>query len=163
RVATSAGPAVFFASGFASPIGLITRVPAESDGGLLWSSASVQVGKSQALAAGATLGPLGDAFVVTSVPAQLAPYLPAIPAQVYAQDPPSDLAPRVNSFKQSVNTKGARGLALNAATAAGPQSSSNATAAGLNAVIVSTGASTSQTTSEVSADGSVTSTATTST
>ncbi|HUR02917.1 MAG TPA: hypothetical protein VM347_10280 [Nonomuraea sp.] len=87
--------AVFFASSQATPAGVVSRVPVETAGGYLLSQSTVQIGKSQALAAGFTLGSLGDAFVVTSAPPGTITQFPTV---VNAQDPPSETAPRENSL-----------------------------------------------------------------
>lgn len=161
-LASSAGAAapatlgVFSAESIGSPLAIVTRVPAESPGGLVLSGSSVQLGKSQAQAAGMTLGPLGDAFLITSAPAGS---VESIPAKVTAQDPPSDTSPREASFEQGQEAGPAKGVVLRAAASDEPLATGEASGSALDATVVRTGASTSRSASRVLADGTVTTTA----
>lgn len=147
---------VFAAESIGSPLGIVTRVPAESPGGLVLSGSSVQLGKSQAQAAGVTLGPLGDAFVITSAPGGA---VQSIPAKVTAQDPPSETSPREASFEQGQEAGPAKGVVLRASASEEPRSRAEASGSAIDTVVVRTGASTSSSESAVSADGTVTTTA----
>jgi hypothetical protein len=147
---------VFAAESIASPLGIVTRVPAESPGGLVLSGSSVQLGKSQAQAAGVTLGPLGDAFIITSAPGGA---VQSIPAKVTAQDPPSETSPREASFEQGQEAGPAKGVVLRASASDAPRARAEASGTALDAVVVRTGASTSSSESTVLPDGTVTSTA----
>lgn len=147
---------VFAAESIGSPLGIVSRVPAESPGGLVLSGSSVQLGKSQAQAAGATLGPLGDAFLITSAPGGL---LKSIPAKVTAQDPPSETSPREASFEQGQTAGPVKGAVLRASASGEPRATGEASGSALDAVVVRAGASTSRSESTVLQDGTVTTTA----
>lgn len=89
---------------FATPVGLVTRIPNQLDGGVLYSRSSFTLDKSQATVAAVTVGELGEAFLETTV---VAP--PAVPAEIgqyvkyknptlaTAQFPPSPVFPSNNS------------------------------------------------------------------
>lgn len=145
--------AVFSAESSATPVGLITRVPAESPGGLVLSASAVRLGKSLAQAAGGTLGPLGDAFLITSAPPGT---VAAIPTVVNAQDPPSDGAPREARFEQSQEAGPVKGVLLKASASNEPRAAAEASGSASDAGVVRTGASTSSSTSSVAPDGTVT-------
>ena len=147
---------VFAAESTGSPLGIVSRVPAESPGGLVLSGSSVQLGKSQAQAAGATLGPLGDAFLITSTPGGL---LTSIPAKVTAQDPPSGTSPREASFEQGQQAGPVKGAVLEASASDEPRATGEASSTAIDAAVVRTGASTSSSESTVLSDGTVTTTA----
>lgn len=147
---------VFSAESSASPVGLVTRVPAESPGGLVLSASSVRLGKSQAQAAGGTLGPLGDAFVITSSPPGT---ISSIPGNVSAQDPPSEGSPREARFEQGQDAGAVKGVVLEAVASDAPRAAAEASGSASDAGVVRTGASTSSSESLVAADGTVTTTA----
>ena len=147
---------VFAAESIGSPLGIVTRVPAESPGGLVLSGSSVQLGKSQAQAAGATLGPLGDAFLITSTPGGL---VTSIPAKVTAQDPPSETSPREASFEQGQQAGPVKGAILRASASDEPRATGEASGTAIDAAVIRTGASTSSSESAVLSDGTVTTTA----
>lgn len=150
---------VFSAQSYSTPIGTTLRVPAESAGGLVRSWTSVKLGKTQAQAAGVTLGPLGDAFVIASQPT---PLFASFPSVINAQDPPSAGAPHDNSFAQSVDAGAVHGLRLHATASDAPTAVADATAVAADAAVISTGTSTSHSESRVLPDGTVTTTSTSS-
>lgn len=159
-VAQAAAPdslAVFLASSTATPVGVISRVPAQTDGGMILSSTLVQLGKSQAQAAGGTLGPLGDAFVVTSSPPGTITQFPSV---VTAQYPPSETAPREASLTGGrgggVGVGEVRNVDLNAMASDFPEASANASGNAVFGGVFNTGASVSRSVSSVLADGTVT-------
>jgi hypothetical protein len=156
RAAAPATLSVFSAESIGSPLAIVTRVPAESPGGMVLSGSSVQLGKSQAQAAGMTLGPLGDAFIITSAPGGS---IQSIPAKVTAQDPPSETSPREAAFEQGQEAGPAKGVVLRASASDQPQAIGEASGSALDAVVVRTGASTSRSESRVLDDGTVTTTA----
>jgi hypothetical protein len=143
---------VFQASSTGTPVGIITRVPAESPGGILLSSSEVRLGKAMGKSAALTLGPLGDTFVVTSQPA---PLFESVPGVVVAQTPPSENAPEENAFEHQAQAGPVTGLRLHAVTSDAPEAMSEATGTGSHAVVLRTGASTSDSRSAVDADGTV--------
>lgn len=156
--------AVFFASSQATPASVVSRVPAETAGGYLLSQSSVQIGKSQALAAGFTLGSLGDAFVVTSAPPGTITQMPSV---ITAQDPPSETAPREASLSggngggPSVGGE-VRNADLNARASDSPNAVANASGQGVSTAVYSAGAGVSHSESTVLPDGTVLTKATTS-
>jgi hypothetical protein len=156
--------AVYDAASTATPVGVISRVPVETDGGYLLSNSAVQIGKSQALAAGFTLGSLGDAFVVTSAPPGTITQFPSV---VAAQDPPSATAPREaelsagNGGGASVGGE-ARNADLNARASDSPMALANASGQSIAGAVYSTGAAVSHSESSVLPDGTVTTLGTTS-
>lgn len=89
----------------ATPAGLVTRIPNQLDGGVLFSKSSYTLDKSQATVAGVTVGELGEAFLETTV---VAP--PAVPPEIgqyvayknptlaTAQFPPSPVFPSSNAI-----------------------------------------------------------------
>lgn len=140
----------------ASPYGILSRVPAETSGGFLYSSSGFNVGKSQAKAAGFTLGELGDLFVVSSAPPGT---ITAPPTVIYAQDPPQGTAPNESSLSGGRSGGGANGEVRNfdMEARANDVPSALATASG-NAVISPTynsGYSTSRSESTIAEDGTV--------
>ncbi|HUR75823.1 MAG TPA: hypothetical protein VMZ00_16190 [Sporichthya sp.] len=163
RAAAPESLAVFFASSAATPVGVVSRVPAETGGGFAYSKSLVQLGKSQALAAAFTLGELGDLFVVSSSPPGT---LAAMPSVVTAQEPPSESSPRESTL--SAGQSGAPGLGevrnADFAARAADSPSGNARAAGhaITTPAFTTGASTSRSDSVVQPDGTVTTTGITS-
>lgn len=149
--------AVFFASSQATPVGVLSRVPVETPGGYLLSQSSVRLGKSQALAAGFTLGPLGDAYVVTSAPPGTITQFPTV---VNAQDPPSETAPRENSLSggngggSSVGSE-VRNADLNARASDTPNAIANASGQSVSTPVYSAGGGVSHSESAVLPDGTV--------
>ncbi|HUR75544.1 MAG TPA: hypothetical protein VMZ00_14780 [Sporichthya sp.] len=139
----------------ATPYGIVSRVPAETDGGFLYSSSGFNVGKAQAKAADFTLGELGDLFVVSSAPPGT---ITSPPTVIYAQDPPQETAPNEASLSGG-RSGGANGEVRNfdLEARANDAPSALATAAG-NAVISPTynsGYSTSRSESTILKDGTV--------
>ena len=146
---------VFSTLGSASSIGIVSRVPAETDGGVAFSSTALDLNKARATAAGVTVGPLGEAFLITTVPGYTNP---ALAVAEY---------PATSAFKSEVTTLGSTttpsGLPLSGRAAhfhaiASSQPSADATAAPAIAEmtgLISIGAGTSSSHSEVTADGTV--------
>ncbi len=143
---------VYNAQSAAAPLGVISRVPAETDGGLIYAQTNVDIGKARGAAAAATLGPLGDAFVLTSVPINGF----SIPAQVTAQYPPSAFAPTEANASTNLGV-GPATLATFHAVAKDPTAASaDATGAAADlAGLVHVGGGTSHSTSSVAPDGTV--------
>jgi hypothetical protein len=149
--------AVYDAQSSATPIGVISRVPAETDGGFVYASSLVELGKSQATAAGETLGPLGDAFVTTSVPGF------SNPTYVEAQYPPSPVFPAQASGTTSINSGPVSAVSFQAQADNEPSATATATGgAGGATGVISLGGSESHSTSDVLSDGTVETTATSS-
>lgn len=140
----------------ATPYGIVSRVPAETDGGFLYSSSSLNVGKSQAKAAGFTLGELGDLFVVSSAPPGT---ITSPPTVVYAQDPPQATAPNEASYSGGRSGGDANGTVRNfdMQARANDEPSAFATAAGqaVTSPTYNSGYSTSQSESLIGDDGTV--------
>lgn len=149
--------AVFFASSQATPASVVSRVPVETAGGYLLSQSSVQIGKSQALAAGFTLGSLGDAFVVTSAPPGTITQMPTV---INAQDPPSETAPRENSLSAgngggpSLGSE-VRNADLSARASDSPNAVASASGQSIMTPVYSAGAGISRSESAVLPDGTV--------
>jgi len=78
---------VIDSQGAAAVVGVLTRVPAESDGGAVYSSTSLTLDKTIARAAGFTPGPLGELFLESSSDRYRNPSL------VTAQHPPTEKVP----------------------------------------------------------------------
>ncbi|HVE25028.1 MAG TPA: hypothetical protein VNC22_06475, partial [Sporichthya sp.] len=140
----------------ATPYGIVSRVPAETAGGFLYSSSNFNVGKAQAIAAGFTLGELGDLFVVSSAPPGT---ITSMPTVIRAQDPPQETAPNEASYSGGRSGGDANGTVRNfdLQARANDKPSALATAAG-NAVTTPTynsGYSTSQSESTIADDGTV--------
>jgi hypothetical protein len=146
---------VFYAGSTATPVGIVSRVPAETAGGLVLSSSLVQLGKSQALAAGGTLGPLGDAFIVTSAPAGT---ISTVPSVITAQDPPSDTSPRraeLAADRGGGSMGEVRNGDLNVQASDSPDSAADASGSAVISGVISTGTSVSRSVSSVLPDGTV--------
>jgi hypothetical protein len=140
----------------ATPYGIVSRVPAETAGGFLYSSSGFNVGKAQAKAAGLTLGELGDLFVVSSAPPNT---ITSPPTVIYAQDPPQETAPNEASLSAGRSGGGSNGEVRNVdlEARANDEPFAMATAAG-NAVVsptYSSGYSTSRSESTIADDGTV--------
>ncbi len=145
---------VYSGRGIATPIGVVSRVPAESAGGVLYSESRLDIGKTRAIAAGATIGELGEAFLITTVSGYTNPTL------INAQYPPSNVYPPEARFQQSVRSGGSSVADLHAI--ANDQPSAAADAIGGNggmAGVLRMGGGTSRTRSEVKSDGTVLTTA----
>src|SRR5207237_9768473 len=91
---------VYAGRGIASPIGVVSRVPAESAGGVIYSESRLEIGKTRAIAAGMTLGELAEAFLITSIQGYTNPTL------VNAQYPPSNVYPAEATASNSVDSGG---------------------------------------------------------
>ncbi|MHB8464013.1 MAG: hypothetical protein ACYDH6_11090 [Acidimicrobiales bacterium] len=144
---------VYEALSGASPIEIISKVPAETDGGLVFAQSHIEIGKAIAVAAGATLGPLGNAFVITSAPV---PGFTSIPTVESAQYPPSRFAPAVADSPTNVAGPGFAVTTFHAAAPDAGTASSDATGgSGALAGVVRVGGATSHSDSKVTAEGSV--------
>jgi hypothetical protein len=140
----------------ATPYGIVSRVPAETAGGFLYSSSSLNVGKAQAVAAGFTLGELGDLFVVSSSPPGT---ITSMPTVIHAQDPPQETAPNEASYSGGRSGGDANGTVRNfdMQARADDEPSAFATAAGqaVASPVYNSGYSTSESQSTVADDGTV--------
>jgi hypothetical protein len=149
--------AVFSTAGSATPYGIVSRVPVETDGGFLFSKTELQLGKSISQAAGLTLGELGDLFLVSSAPKGT---ITAMPSVVNAQDPPSATAPREAHLTGGQYGGGDAGEVRNADLSArasdSPQATATANGTSMSGPMFSSGVSTSRSESVVAADGTVT-------
>lgn len=146
---------VFEAQSAAAPIGVISRVPAETDGGVIFAQSHVELGKSIATAATVTLGPLGDAFVTTSVPGFTNPTF------ITAQYPPSKVFPTQASSKTSTGAGPISLLRADTVANASPAATADAVGgAGGISGLVKVGGGSSHSESKVLPDGTVTTTAT---
>ncbi len=145
---------VYSGRGIASPIGIVSRVPAESAGGIIYSESDLEIGKSRALAAGATLGDLGEAFLQTSVQGYVNPSV------VHAQYPPSSTVPADAAFANELQQAGQSLIDIHATTDASPMAKANAIGgAGTIPGALHIGGGTSKTQSSVQSDGTVVTTA----
>jgi hypothetical protein len=92
---------VYSGRGIATPIGVVSRVPAESAGGVIYTESRLDIGKTRAIAAAQTTGELAEAFLATTLTGY------ANPTLVNAQYPPSDVYPAEATSVNSVSTGGA--------------------------------------------------------
>ncbi|MBV9663356.1 MAG: hypothetical protein JOZ37_05270 [Actinobacteria bacterium] len=92
---------VYSGRGIATPIGVVSRVPAESAGGVIYTESRLDIGKSRAIAAAETTGELAEAFLATTLTGY------ANPTLVNAQYPASDVYPPEATSVNSVSTGGA--------------------------------------------------------
>jgi hypothetical protein len=145
---------VYAGRGIASPIGVVSRVPAESAGGVLYSESRLEIGKTQGVAAGATIGELGEAFLITSVQGYSNPSL------VTAQYPPSNVYKSDASFANGVSSGGQSVLDIHATADGSPSAKANAIGgAGTIPGALHIGGGESKTQSFVKSDGTVVTTA----
>ena len=146
--------AVYAGQGIATPFGLITRVPALSAGGVIYSEADLELGKARGLAAGETPGNLAEAFLATEVSGY------SNPTMITAQYPPSRVFPAEATAPNSVSGGGASAARFHAVADATPSAAADATGgAGGVANVVRAGGATSSAHSQVRADGTVVTTA----
>ncbi|MGQ0623897.1 MAG: hypothetical protein ACT4PP_04475 [Sporichthyaceae bacterium] len=148
--------AVFSASATATPYGVVSRVPAETAGGYLFSKTGIDLGKARALAAGFTLGELGDLFVVSSAPPGTITTMPSV---ITAQDPPQEGTPNEATFSGgrsgSAGTGESRNFDLVARADETPKASASAAGQAVTSPFYSQGYSTSSSDSLVAEDGTV--------
>ena len=145
---------VYAGRGIASPIGVVSRVPAESAGGVIYSESRLEIGKTRAIAAGATLGELGEAFLITSVQGYTNPTL------VNAQYPPSNVYKSDAAFSNGVSSNGQSAIDIHAIADGTPSAKANAIGgAGGVPGALHIGGGTSKTQSFVKDDGTVVTTA----
>lgn len=148
--------AVFSANATATPYGVDSRVPAATFGGALFSKSSVDLGKARALAAGFTLGELGDLFVVSSAPPGT---ITSMPSVIMAQDPPQEGTPREATFSGGRSGGGANGEARNfdlvASANEAPSATASAAGQAVTSPFYSNGYATSSADSQVTDDGTV--------
>jgi len=145
---------VYAGRGIASPIGVVSRVPAETAGGVIYTESRLEIGKTRAIAAGATLGELGETFLATTLQGYTNPSL------VNAQYPPSSAYPSEAKFSNGVSAGGASLLDIHAVADASPQAKADAVGGGggVNGLL-HIGGGESHTTSGVKDDGTVVTTA----
>jgi len=145
---------VYSGRGIATPIGLVSRVPAESAGGVIYSEARLEIGKTRAIAAGETAGELGEAFLITSIQGYTNPTL------VNAQYPPSNVYPAEATASNSVDSGGVVAGHFHAVADATPSASADATGgSGEIPDVLHMGGGTSRSHTQVRADGTVVTTA----
>jgi hypothetical protein len=145
---------VYAGQGIATPIGLISRVPAESAGGVIYSETDLDIGKARSQAAGATPGNLAEAFLATTLQGYSNPSL------VAAQYPPSQVFPSEATAPNSVSGGGASAGRFHAVADGIPSATADATGgAGGVPNVFRAGGATSRSHSEVLADGTVVTTA----
>jgi len=92
---------VYSGRGIATPVGIVSRVPAESAGGIIYTESRLDIGKTRAIAAAETAGELAEAFLATTLNGY------ANPSLVNAQYPPSDVYPAEATSVNSVSEGGA--------------------------------------------------------
>ena len=144
---------VYSGRGIASAIGVVSRVPAETAGGIVYSEARLDIGKTRAIAAGATLGELGETFLQTSVGGYTNPSL------VNAQYPPSNVYKSEASFGPGVSDAGQSVIDIHAVADGTPSAKANAIGgAGSIPGALRIGGGTSKTQSYVKEDGTVSTT-----
>jgi hypothetical protein len=145
---------VYAGRGIATPIGVVSRVPAESAGGIIYSESRLEIGKTRAIAAGETLGELAEAFLITSVQGY------TNPSEVNAQYPPSNVYKSEASFGNGVSSGGQSLLDIHAVADGTPSAKANAIGgAGNIPGALHIGGGTSKSESLVKADGTVETTA----
>jgi hypothetical protein len=145
---------VYAGRGVASPIGVVSRVPAESAGGILYSESDLEIGKTRSVAAGATLGDLGEAFLQTSVQGY------TNPSVVHAQYPPSGVTKSDAAFANELQNAGQSLIDIHAVADGTPSAKANAVGgAGSIPGALHIGGGTSKTQSLVKSDGTVMTTA----
>jgi hypothetical protein len=145
---------VYAGRGIATPIGIVSKVPAESAGGVIYSESRLEIGKTRAIAAGMTLGELAEAFLITSIQGYTNPTL------VNAQYPPSNVYKSDASFSNGVSSGGQSVLDIHAVADGTPSAKANAIggAGGIPGAL-HIGGGTSKTQSLVKDDGTVVTTA----
>ena len=145
---------VYAGRGIATPIGVVSRVPAESAGGIIYSESRLEIGKTRAIAAGATLGELAESFLITSVQGYTNPSL------VNAQYPPSGVYKSDASFSNGVSSGGQSVIDIHAVADGTPSAKANAIGgAGNIPGALHIGGGTSKAQSSVKDDGTVVTTA----
>ena len=145
---------VYSGRAIATPIGLVSRVPAESAGGIVYSEARLEIGKTRAIAAGETAGELGEAFLITSIQGYTNPTL------VNAQYPPSNVYPAEATAPNSVDSGGVSAGHFHAVADGTPSAAADATGgAGEIPNVLHMGGGTSRGHTQVRADGTVVTTA----
>ena len=150
----------------AAGVGILSRVPAESDGGAVYTSTTISLDKAQAKAAGFTGGDLFEAFLLSSSEHYHNATL------INAQHPPTGTVPAESRFDAAAAPKDAPAPAppkdappasdparLHAVATEAP--SATAEAAGAHAVLgdVAVGGATSASASRLAADGTLVTTA----
>jgi len=137
----------------AAAVGLLSRVPAESDGGVLYSSTALTLDKTQARAAGFTGGDLAETFFESSTDKYRNPTL------INAQYPPTAAAPAESSFDAAAAPQGppvTGGLGhLHAVATDTPSTAAEATGGDAALGDVTVGASSSTSSGELAADGTL--------
>jgi antitoxin (DNA-binding transcriptional repressor) of toxin-antitoxin stability system len=145
---------VYSGRAIATPIGVDSRVPAESAGGVIYSEARLEIGKARATAAGQTTGELAETFLATEVSGYSNPVL------VTAQYPPSAVYKSEATSPTGVGSGGTAAGYLHAVADAMPSATGEAEGgAGGVPGVFGIGSGSSRTRSEVRADGTVVTTA----
>jgi hypothetical protein len=137
----------------AAAVGVLSRVPAESDGGAVYSSTALTVDKTQAQAAGFTAGELAELFFESSSDKYRNPTL------VRAQYPPAGTVPAESSFDGAAAPQGAPAAAgaghLHAVAAGAPSAAAEAAGAQATLGDVTVGGATSVSSGDLGADGTL--------
>jgi hypothetical protein len=148
---------VYNAQSIATPLGIVLRVPAESDGGVDYAETDLDLTKARAAAGGFTAGALGDAFLQTSLPNYTNPTL------VVAENPPTAVFPTEASAPLGAATPAGRAANFHAVATATPSATADAEGGTLDVSnLVHIGGAVSRTVSQIEADGTVATRATSS-
>ena len=141
----------------AAAVGVLSRVPAETDGGAVYTSTAITLDKTQAKAAGFTAGDLAETFFESSSDKYRNPTL------INAQYPPADTVPAEAAFDAAAAPEGApvTGGAAHLHAVATETPSAAAEADGAQATLgdVVVGGSTSASSGQLAADGTLLTTA----
>jgi hypothetical protein len=146
--------AVISSQGVAGVIGLVSRVPAESPGGAVFTRSSINLDKTVAQGAAFTLGELAETFFTTSSEDYRNPVL------VSAQHPPSAAVRDEASFDGGQEAPAGSPVSgrvgsIRAKATGQPWARAEATGAALAHEVVSVGSGTSSSLSELRADGTL--------
>jgi hypothetical protein len=141
---------VYSGRGIATPVGVVSRVPAESAGGVIYAESRLDIGKTRAIAAGQTTGELAEAFFATTLNGY------ANPTLVNAQYPPSNVYPAEATSVNSVSAGGGTLSRYHALADNKPSATAEAVGgAGDIPDVLHIGGGTSSANSEVRDDGTV--------
>jgi hypothetical protein len=157
RGAATSNLQVYNAQSIATPLGLVLRVPAESDGGVDYAESDLDLTKARAVAGGFTAGALGDAFLQTSLPNYTNPTL------VVAENPPTNVFPVEATAPIGVDSPAGQAARFHAVTTSMPSSTADAQGGRLDlSGLVHFGGAVSHTVSQILDDGTVVSNGTSS-
>ena len=145
---------VINSQGVAGVVGVMSRVPAESPGGAVFTRSSINLDKTVAQAAGFTLGELAETFFTTSSEDYRNPVL------VSAQHPPSAAAPAEAGFEGGQEAPAGspfagRAGSIHARATGQPLARAEATGAALAHQMVTVGSGSSSSLSEYREDGTL--------